>query len=480
MEVVLLGTGAADGWPNPFCTCASCERALADGDVRGSTGALVDDVLLLDCGPDAPRTASRAGRSLAGVRTVLLTHHHPDHLAPAALLWRSWAGRADMLEVCGPGPAIDACRDWLGPDDPVRLVSVTPGETVTPGGTVTPGDAPTGSGHSCTALAAAHEVSTMLWDVTGPDGARLLYATDTGPLPEDTLAAVAGRRYDLVLLEETFGDRTDHGTGHLDLDTFAAQLRRLHRTGAVHEATMVVAVHLGHHNPPVPELRRRLAELGADVLPDGAVIRVDPAGAVATTNPPHRPPQPPQPPQLPRLPRRTLLLGGARSGKSTEAERMLAGHTDVVYVATAGARAGDAEWDARILAHRARRPTTWTTVETLDLEALLGSDGPPLLVDCLSLWLTGVLDEVGAWEAETWHGDGAAAFERRLLALLLAWDRTTRRVVAVSNEVGSGVVPATWSGRLFRDQLGRLNTAVAARSDRVLLVVAGTVLQLRP
>lgn len=453
MEVVLLGTGAADGWPNPFCSCAACELAREAGDVRGCTAALVDGVLLLDCGPDAPRAASRSGRSLAGVRTVLLSHDHPDHLAPAALLWRSWAGRAEPLDVLGPAPALDACRAWLGPDDPVGLVPVVAGSTVR------------SNGYTCTALAAEHEAETVLWDVTGPDGRRLLYATDTGPLPEVTVAAAAGRRYDLLLLEETFGDRTDHGTGHLDLSTFPAQLRRLRAVDAVDGGTRVVAVHLGHHNPPAAELGRRLAALPAEVLPDGAVLRLgatDPADARMSG------------------PRRTLLLGGARSGKSTEAERLLAGHADVVYVATAGHRPGDAEWDARVRVHRGRRPHSWHTVETLDLEQLLGVDGPPLLVDCLSLWLTGVLDELGAWEPEQWHGHGATAYEERLEGLLRAWSGTRRQVVAVSNEVGSGVVPATWSGRLFRDQLGRLNATVAARSERVRLVVAGQVLPLAP
>lgn len=99
MEVLLLGTGSADGWPNPFCTCASCQALLAAGEVRGQTAALVDNVLLLDCGPEAPRAALRAGRTLHGVRHVLLTHTHPDHLGPAALLWRRWARRDEPLDL---------------------------------------------------------------------------------------------------------------------------------------------------------------------------------------------------------------------------------------------------------------------------------------------------------------------------------------------------------------------------------------------
>ena len=79
-EVLVLGTGAADGWPNAFCGCASCSVLRARGETRAQTAALVDGRLLLDCGPDVPAAANRAGRSLADVRHVLLTHAHPDHV----------------------------------------------------------------------------------------------------------------------------------------------------------------------------------------------------------------------------------------------------------------------------------------------------------------------------------------------------------------------------------------------------------------
>ena len=108
------------------------------------------------------------------------------------------------------------------------------------------------------------------------------------------------------------------------------------------------------------------------------------------------------------MPRRTLVLGGARSGKSLEAERRLAGFPGVVYVATGGSRDGDPEWAARVGAHRERRPASWRTQETCDLVPLLAADGPPLLVDCLSLWLTDAMDAAGAWDDERWAdgGDG--------------------------------------------------------------------------
>lgn len=178
-------------------------------------------------------------------------------------------------------------------------------------------------------------------------------------------------------------------------------------------------------------------------------------------------------------PRSTLLLGGARSGKSALAERLLADAEDVTYVATGGTRTGDAEWAQRVAAHRDRRPAVWRTEETCDLEPLLAQrGGGPLLVDCLSLWLTAALDEADAWDPDAWRDGGREALRARTGALVAAWRASPRRVVGVSNEVGSGVVPATPAGRLFRDELGRLNTELAAASDEVLLVVAGRVLPL--
>ena len=102
----------------------------------------------------------------------------------------------------------------------------------------------------------------------------------------------------------------------------------------------------------------------------------------------------------PASPRRTLIIGGARSGKSLTAERLLAAEPSVVYVATARHDPADAEWNARIAMHRARRPSGWSTIETTDLAALLrdhDADDAPLLIDCLTLWLTHVLDDAGAW-----------------------------------------------------------------------------------
>lgn len=155
----------------------------------------------------------------------------------------------------------------------------------------------------------------------------------------------------------------------------------------------------------------------------------------------------------------TLVLGGARSGKSAVAESLVDG--GVVYVATATIT--DTDFAERVERHRARRPSTWTTVESgPDLAGALRSCGDrQVLVDSLGTWLAGV-DE----------------FAADMPGLLEALRSRTAATVIVSEEVGLGVHPETEVGRRWRDAVGEANQAVAAIADEVLLVVAGRVLRL--
>ena len=172
-----------------------------------------------------------------------------------------------------------------------------------------------------------------------------------------------------------------------------------------------------------------------------------------------------------RRPRRVLVLGGARSGKSRFAEQRLHRVPRVEYVACGVVPDGsDAEWTDRVALHRARRPASWRTVETVDLAAVLSRSGPPVLVDCLTTWLARTMEDCGTW---TGAPEADARLAAAVDALVDAWAGTGRRVTAVSNEVGGGIVPATASGRRFRDEMGALNARIAARADRVWLLTAG-------
>jgi adenosylcobinamide kinase/adenosylcobinamide-phosphate guanylyltransferase len=157
-----------------------------------------------------------------------------------------------------------------------------------------------------------------------------------------------------------------------------------------------------------------------------------------------------------------LVLGGARSGKSRHAERLAASLPEpVTYMATACVD-GDTDLAARVAEHRARRPASWTTIESgHELPGVLRATAGTVLLDALGPWLAGAPD---------------LAVDAGALCDAL----TTRAgdTVVVSEEVGLGVHPTTSAGRRFRDALGEVNQAVAAVADEVVLVVAGRALRL--
>jgi adenosylcobinamide kinase / adenosylcobinamide-phosphate guanylyltransferase len=163
----------------------------------------------------------------------------------------------------------------------------------------------------------------------------------------------------------------------------------------------------------------------------------------------------------------TLVLGGARSGKSRYAEGLITALPPPwTYIATA--EAGDDEMAARIAGHRARRGTQWHTVEASRalVQALSACGAEPVLVDCLTLWLSNLMLAEADIDAETVQ-----------LEQVLAAANGPR--VLVANEVGSGIVPSTALGRRFRDQQGLLNQRIAACAERVILTVAGLPLALK-
>ncbi|HTX81704.1 MAG TPA: bifunctional adenosylcobinamide kinase/adenosylcobinamide-phosphate guanylyltransferase [Streptosporangiaceae bacterium] len=330
---------------------------------------------------------------------------------------------------------------------------------------------PTATAGTAASASSAHRIAPLPGgiEVTSPDGGRLLLAAGPAQVPEP---APGSAPYDIALL---------------DLLASPAQLGRLRAAGFVSEQTIVVAMYCDHRISSEQELARRCQLWGVAVGHDGQLIssrdptRPGATGSVASG----------VSPTGPARPHRTLIIGGGRSGKSTEAELRLAGEPSVTYLAAgpwaavaAGSGSGqpgswigpdgqpDAEWARRVATHRARRPPDWRTVESLDIAGQLRQETGALLIDGIGTWLAGVMDQAGVWAGDT---RGAEILQGRIDELIEAWRQTSALLVAVSDQVGAGLVPAYPSGRAFRDQLGWLNQRLAAESEVVLLTVAGRV-----
>jgi adenosylcobinamide kinase/adenosylcobinamide-phosphate guanylyltransferase len=305
-----------------------------------------------------------------------------------------------------------------------------------------------GTDGTTAALVAGCRGGAVLWAPAGPDGTRRL--------AEEARAALKGAGLSGAALDlRAVG-------GGLDPRAMAHEVARLRRAEALGPDADLVALGADPATMTGPRRQRLTRRL--------APWRVRLAGRDTALGAP--------PAAWPEPPRRSLVLGPAASGKSAHAEDLLAAEPAVVYLAT-GARpdGSDPDWAARVARHRERRPEGWSTVEDDDatLLRLLTTAGPPLLLDSVGGWVGAALARCGAWdETPGWAGRWTAQAD----ALVDAWRRCARRVVAVGEETGWGVVPATTSGRVFREALGTLTQRLGEDADRVELVVAGRILDL--
>lgn len=412
---------------------------------------MIDERILIDPGPDVAQQAARFGIDLRPVTHWLITHGHDDHVEPLLLLMRDWVLPDAPLTIWGPPMALEALTHWLRPGGSVTLIACSPGSAHAL--------AIDGVEYSITAHRADHYAAghgdalareALLWSVESA-GHSFLYATDTGPRP-----SIEGGPFDCVAVDCTFGPKTDHGTGHLDFDSLPPLLRTWRTGNVLSDHSRVIATHIGHHNPTIDELASTLHAWGVEVHDDGVVLDLDGSEV-----------------------ERTLVTGGMRSGKSHFAEMRARRYPEVIYLATSRV-AGDAEWDERIERHRARRPSTWTTLETTDIESVLleARAGQCVLIDCLSLWLTHLLDDLDAWnrldEREKLIHEAQSAIE----GLRSALRQTRASVICVTNEIGMTTVPVDAGTRLFTDLLGIANAQVAECFDSVYLTVAGRAVEL--
>jgi adenosylcobinamide kinase/adenosylcobinamide-phosphate guanylyltransferase len=441
-QAVLTGS-AARRWPITGCRCPCC--TLAGGGIAPEAGS--------SAGFPAgfPVWGSPSGLLVSGLFTVDGDPNGHDGSLPQLTTTRPCAGAPAGLRWLAAGERVEF--------DGVRVVALPAG----------------------TAEGEPDPDRVVL--VLGQGSQTLLWAAGSGSLPAVTLEALRGAGLTAAVLDAgaPHDAQPPDGTASDAMDDSglapAHTVALLRRVGALADGALLIVAGLGHTGPTPRRFAALVATWGGHLLPDGTRLWPDRQTDDRQTDEGDRAAAPGRP-QFPHrrwrasaLPPRTVVLGAAASGKSRVAELLLAAQPEVVYVATGPQpEAADAAWATRVAEHRRRRPAWWRTVEGGDLAALLTHPGPPLLVDSLGTWLTGVMTGIGCWDDRPgWQ----VQLQQRVNALVAAWRQSARPVVAVVEEVGWGVVPATVSGGHFRDTLGRLSRQVCDRSEQVLLVVAG-------
>lgn len=285
MRLTFLGTAASEGYPNAFCDCANCERARALGgpNLRKRSAALLDDTLLLDLGPDLMAASAMHGVSLACVRWCLLTHEHADHLDVSNLSSRSPACgvvAGPRLELVATGGALAKAAASLSrelPPDGLLDLDLQ-GRLNLSARPIAAGETTCLGPYRVTAIPATHggESMTPLLYAIERHGRALLYATDTGPLPEEAWAVLRswGGAFHGVVLDHTFG-LAGRATTHLNADQFVETVERLRAEGRLADGCRLFAHHLGHHsNPDHDTLVAYAGSRGYKVAYDGLEVVV--------------------------------------------------------------------------------------------------------------------------------------------------------------------------------------------------------------
>ncbi len=274
MELLLLGTAAAEGWPAPFCVCPHCEAARRRGgaNLRARSGALLDDDFKIDYAADVVMQMQRSGRSLAGLHTLVFSHQHSDHIIACELRWLappfSQTPPAKPIQVYGNAQVMALLHQELAEAPQtaryLELHQLEPFQAVT-----------TRDGDEILPLPADHVVGALLLRITR-GGKTLFYGHDSGLYPPATLDALGdGPPLDILLLDCTSGGQNSGNRGHMDISGIIAMTEELRRREAVTDATRVVATHFSHNGAVLhEELTEMLRPHGIEVAYDGMTVRV--------------------------------------------------------------------------------------------------------------------------------------------------------------------------------------------------------------
>jgi phosphoribosyl 1,2-cyclic phosphate phosphodiesterase len=274
MEFMLLGSGAAEGWPAPFCACQACEAARARGgaNIRSRSGALVDDDLKIDFSPDTVMQLQRHRRAVRSLRTIVFTHEHSDHLAAGELEWLvppfTLTPPAPPVQVFGNQHVLEAIRQASGKRvlDALELNLLRPHEPVkTRAGDTT-----------ILPLPATHSRDALVLRIAR-GGRAIFYGHDSGPYAAETLDALKrSGPLDVALFDCTNGECTsDHPGTHMSIAEVVRIVDELRRGGAIADRTRCIATHFSHNGRVLhEELVRMLKPHGIEVAFDGMVVSV--------------------------------------------------------------------------------------------------------------------------------------------------------------------------------------------------------------
>lgn len=267
MELRILGSGAAEGWPALFCRCEACKRARALGgkDIRTRSGALIDKRVLIDFSADTYHHVLRDGLDLAAADSLLITHDHEDHFYPDDLGMRAppFAHVMDappVLTVYGAdrvGAKVASVKAAFRMDAiAFRRVGAFESFSLP-------------SGHDVLALRGLHDRSMeCLLYLVRKEGKAILYGHDTGLFPQETMLALRGIHLDIVMMDCTNGNQKE-GTNHMGIPDNLILRDRLREIGCVDETTQLVMTHFSHNGGLSHD------ELCALALPEGFLVAYD-------------------------------------------------------------------------------------------------------------------------------------------------------------------------------------------------------------
>ncbi|MBQ9196669.1 MAG: hypothetical protein IJ157_05430 [Clostridia bacterium] len=284
MKLVFLGTGAGESYPGLWCDCPHCAyaRKARGRNIRANSCAVLDDTMMLDMGPMCFDAAARFGVDLSHVTTLLITHPHPDHLYPRHLHWRVTVDSQnalpypEQLHLGGPRftdvPTLhifgnDRVAEALEPAfrEDIHAVFHPIHEGVpfeSDGYTVTP----VRGNH--------HEPGFAHSYIIQRDGGTLLYALDTGTFPEDSMALITQKRYDMIVMEGTTGLNEQYG-GHMCLENNKKFRQRLMEAGAIRPDTPFLLTHMSPHwCPPHDWYQSMAAPYGITLAYDGMEVEI--------------------------------------------------------------------------------------------------------------------------------------------------------------------------------------------------------------